>query len=76
MPINYSANRQPNTCGLTCAFASLRPYNHGLYAYTQDHKPPGMFVPPPYAKPYTITRRQRILAQSLRLLQLPAQDPQ
>ena len=76
MPINYIANRRPNTCGLTCAFAGLRPYNHSLHTYTHDHKPPGMFVPPPYAKPYTITRRQHITAQSLRLLQPPAQDPQ
>ena len=65
MPINYSANRQPNTCGLTCPFAGLRPYNRSLHTYTHDHKPPGMFVPPLYAKPHTFTGRQHITARSL-----------
>ena len=76
MPINYIANKQPNTCALTCAFAGPRRNNQSLYTYTHDHKPPGMFVTLPYAKPHAFTRRQHITAQSLRLLQPPAQDPQ
>ena len=76
MPINYSANRQPNTCGLTCAFAGLRPYNRSLHTYTHDHKLPEMFVPPLHAKLHTFTRRQHITARSLLLPQPPAHAPQ
>ena len=36
MPINHIANRQPNTCGLTCAFAGLRPYNRSVHTHTPD----------------------------------------
>ena len=31
MPINYIANKQPNICGSTCAFAGPTPYNRSLH---------------------------------------------